>query len=73
MRSNDIHDRGALVRQNIGVGQTTIYRTFAEDWSGTVSFQVLSALSQWAGVRLADLIDRLVDDPVRPTDPAKAA
>ena len=65
MGDKGIRDRGALVKQNIGVSQTTIYRTFAGDWSGPVSLQVAIAISQWSRLPLAKVFANLVDDPVR--------
>jgi hypothetical protein len=63
MRANGIQDRADLVKQRIGIGQTTIYRAFDEGWAGTTNFKIVVALAAWSGTPLPDLVARLVADP----------
>jgi hypothetical protein len=63
MEKAGIKDRADLAQQKIGVGQTTVYRTFDEDWGGRVRIKMLSALSLWTGIALAELVATLIHEP----------
>ncbi len=64
MSANGIQDRGQLAKMQIGVGQTTIYRSFDEQWAGKVQIRMLAALSRWLNIDLPSLVAALVVDPV---------
>jgi hypothetical protein len=63
MEKAGIKDRADLAQQKIGVGQTTVYRTFDEGWGGRVRIKMLSALALWTGIALAELVATLVFEP----------
>lgn len=63
MESSGIKDRSDLAQKRIGVGQTTVYRTFDEGWGGRVRIKMLSALSVWTGIAIAELVAALVLEP----------
>lgn len=64
MEDNGIQDRADLAKKKIGVGQTTIYRSFDERWAGKVQTKMLRALALWTGIPLPQLVARVVVDPV---------
>ena len=63
MSKFSIKDRAELAQQKIGVGQTTVYRTFDENWGGRVRIKMLSALALWTGIGVAELVAALVLEP----------
>lgn len=62
MRANGIRDRAELAKLKIGVGQTTIYRSFDENWAGKVQVRVLAAIARWTKIALPDLVASVVTD-----------
>lgn len=65
MHSKGIKDRSELAKLRIGVGQTTIYRSFDKSWAGRVQVKMLTALVHWTGLPLVELVANLIVDPLR--------
>lgn len=52
---NKIRDRSHMA-DIIGLGRTTVYQTFDEDWGGTATMSVLTRMADTFNVRVFDLI-----------------
>ncbi|QDH91718.1 hypothetical protein SEA_PHRAPPUCCINO_41 [Mycobacterium phage Phrappuccino] len=68
MRANGVRDRADLAKKNIGIGQTTIYRSFDERWGGKVQANMLHALAVWTQIPLSQLVLQIVVDPTAVLD-----